>query len=179
MNNSAAAPFTFRPTRTSDLTAYRELRLEALRLHPEAFGSDYETCLAWPEERWRERVEQGAGGEHGITYVAEAAQNGSLVGMTGVFREDAVKTRHAGLIVGVYVQKAGRGRGVADALLGACLDWARERGLRCVKLAVVTTNAPAIRLYVRHGFSVYGVEPEAIFTGGVFYDELLMVRRLP
>jgi RimJ/RimL family protein N-acetyltransferase len=43
---------------------------------------------------------------------------------------------------------------------------------------VVTTNAPAIRCYARHGFTVYGVEPEVIFANGVYYDELLMLRRL-
>ncbi len=175
MGNSA---FTVRPTRTSDAPAFRDLRLEALKRHPEAFGADYETCSAWPDAEWENRVERGAGDEHGITYVAESP-NGALAGMTGVFRGDGPKARHGGLIWGVYVREAWRGRGVAEALLGACVDWAREHGLRLVKLAVVTTNAPAIRLYVRRGFSVYGVEPEVIFADGVYHDELLMVRRLP
>jgi GNAT superfamily N-acetyltransferase len=160
------------------LAAYRDLRLEALRLHPEAFGADYETCRAWPDSEWEKRVERGAGAASSITFVAEAPDD-ALAGMTGVFRGDGSKAQHGGLIWGVYVREAWRGRGVADALLGACLGWAREHGLRWVKLAAVTTNAPAIRLYARHGFSVYGVEPEVIFTGGIYHDELLMVRRLP
>lgn len=177
--NDAPAAVIIRPTRKDDAPAFRDLRLEALERHPEAFGADYETCRAWPEEEWERRVERGAGDASGITYVAEAA-NGALAGMTGVFRGDTPKAQHGGLIWGVYVREAWRGRGVADALLGACVDWARrERGLRWVKLAVVTTNAPAIRLYARSGFSVYGVEPEVIFAGGVYHDELLMVRRLP
>jgi RimJ/RimL family protein N-acetyltransferase len=175
--NDAPAAFSIRATRPGDLAAYRDLRLEALRLHPEAFGADYETCRAWPDEEWENRVERGAGDEASITLVAQAPDS-SLVGMMGVFRGDGPKAQHGGLIWGVYVREAWRGRGVADALLGACLDWARERGLRWVKLAVVTTNAPAIRLYARSGFSVYGVEPEVIFTGGVYHDELLMARRL-
>jgi RimJ/RimL family protein N-acetyltransferase len=43
-----------------------------------------------------------------------------------------------------------------------------------VRLGVVATNASAIRLYLRHGFSVYGVEREALFVDGVYHDELLM-----
>jgi hypothetical protein len=53
----------------------------------EAFGADYEACRAWPDEEWRERVERGVGGEHGITLVAEEP-GGALVGMTGIFRDD-------------------------------------------------------------------------------------------
>jgi RimJ/RimL family protein N-acetyltransferase len=64
---------------------------------------------------------------------------------------------------------------VADGLLAACIDYARRLGLRQLKLAVVTTNASAIRLYLRHGFTVYGVEPEAIFANNIYYDELMMV----
>jgi len=175
--NDVPTAFIVRPTRKEDAPTYRDLRLEALRLHPEAFGADYETCRAWPAAEWEDRVVRGGGDEAGITFVAQAP-DGALVGMMGVFRGDGPKARHGGLIWGVYVREAWRGRGAADALLGACVDWARERGLRLVKLAVVTTNASAIRLYVRHGFSVYGVEPEVIFADGIYHDELLMVRRL-
>lgn len=47
-----------------------------------------------------------------------------------------------------------------------------------VKLAIVTTNTPTIRCYVRCGFSVYGIEPRAIYYDGVFYHELLMVKEV-
>lgn len=167
---------TIRPTRESDAPAYRELRLQGLRDHPEAFGADVETSAARPIEFWRDRMRQGAGGEHGVAYVAEAA--GELIGMTSLVRNDLPKTRHAANIYGVYTHPAWRGAGVADALLDACAEFARALGLRLLKLGVVTTNTGAIRLYGRRGFTVYGVEPEAIATGGVYYDELLMVRRI-
>jgi len=51
-------------------------------------------------------------------------------------------------------------------------------GLRVVRLGVVTSNASAIRLYLRHGFTVYGVEREALVVDGVSHDELLMACRL-
>jgi RimJ/RimL family protein N-acetyltransferase len=35
----------------------------------------------------------------------------------------------------------------------------------------------AIRCYNRCGFTVYGVEPQAIRHDGVMYDELLMARQ--
>ena len=165
-----------RPTRTKDAAAYRALRLEGLQAHPEAFGADYATNAARPIERWQASMQSGAGGEQGITYVADAA--GKLIGMTALVRNELPKTRHAGSIFGVYTHPAWRGTGVADALLEACLAYARELGLRLVRLGVVTTNASAIRLYQRCGFTIYGVEPEAIQHDGVYYDELLMARRI-
>lgn len=174
---TARGDVQIRPTRKDDAPAYRELRLRALRDHPTVYGADYTLSAAQPAEHWQARMRQGAGGERGVTYVADAA--GALVGMTGLIRDaDDPKDRHAGLIVGVYVAPEWRGLGLADALLAGCLAWAQQLGLRLVKLGVVTSNIAAIRCYARHGFTVYGVDPESIGYGGVYYDELLMVRRL-
>jgi RimJ/RimL family protein N-acetyltransferase len=165
-----------RPTQIGDAAAYRALRLIGLRDHPEVFGADYATSAAHPIEYWQERMQHGAGGEHGVTYVADAA--GELIGMTTLVRNDLAKTRHAGSIFGVYTHAGWRGTGVADALLEACVAYARELGLRLVRLGVVTTNASAIRLYQRCGFRVYGIEPAALFVNGIYYDELLMAREI-
>jgi len=165
-----------RPTREDDAPAYRALRLQGLQAHPEAFGMDYETSAARPIEYWEERMRGGAGSAEGVTYVADAA--GELVGMTALVRNDLAKTRHAGSIFGVYTHPGWRGSGVADALIEACVAYARALGLRLLRLGVATTNMSAIRLYQRNGFQVYGVEPEAIQHDGVYYDELLMARRL-
>ena len=169
-------PVTIRPTREADVTDYRELRLEALRTHPEAFGAAYEESLARPIERWQQNVRDGAGTDLGVTYVAEAG--GTLAGTTGIYRDAGAKMRHRATIWGVYVRPGWRGAGIADALIGACLGWAREKQSRLVTLSVVTTNAAAIRRYVRCGFSVYGMDPEVIYHDGVYYDELLMVHKL-
>jgi RimJ/RimL family protein N-acetyltransferase len=165
-----------RPTRTEDAAAYRALRLEGLQAHPEAFGAEYATNAARPIEYWRERMHSGAGGKHGITCVADAA--GELIGMTALVRNDGAKMQHAGAIFSAYTRADWRGTGVADALLEACVAYARELGLRLVRLGVVTTNASAIRLYQRCGFTVYGVEPEVLYVNGIYYDELLMARRI-
>jgi RimJ/RimL family protein N-acetyltransferase len=165
-----------RPSREADAEAYRELRLAGLRAHPEVFGADYATSAAQPIEHWQERAHRGAGGEHGITYFAEAG--GDLVGVTVLIRDASPKLRHTGYLVSVYVMPEWRGMGIADGLIEACLAWGRELGLRLVRLSVVTSNTAAIRRYARLGFTVYGVEPEAIAYGGAYYDELLMVKHL-
>lgn len=167
---------TIRPTRAADAPAYRDLRLQGLRDHPEAFGSDFESSAARPIEYWQERMRLGAGGEHGVTYVAEAA--GELIGVTTLAREELRKIRHNGNIYGVYTRPDWRGAGVADALLEACVESARQLGVRVLKLGVTATNTSAIRLYLRRGFTVYGVDPQVIYHDGVYYDELLMARKM-
>jgi ribosomal protein S18 acetylase RimI-like enzyme len=97
--------------------------------------------------------------------------------MAGLVRGHWPKTRHSGTLWGVYVQPEWRGHHVAEALLDTCLAWAQAHEVMIVKLAVVTTNTPAIRCYVRCGFAVYGIEPKAIYYDGVYYDELLMAKR--
>lgn len=169
-------PIEIRTIRADEVAAYRGLRLEALRDHPEAFGHDYEAALAEGPGYWEDRVQKNLGGESAALFVAGAGQE--LAGMAGIFREQGAKLRHNAFIWGVYVRPAQRGARLADALIGACLEWARARELRTVRLAVNATNGPAIAAYLRCGFSVYGVEAEVIHHNGVYYDELLMACRL-
>jgi RimJ/RimL family protein N-acetyltransferase len=166
-----------RPACEADAERYRALRLQALHDHPQFFGSDYVSSAAHPLEYWQERMRRSAGDEHGITYLAEG--DDALVGMTTLVCDaDDPKDRHTGLIVGVYVAPAWRGLGIAGTLLEHCIAWAQQLALRQIKLAVTTSNTAAIRCYTRHGFRVYGIDPEAIGHGGRYYDELLMFKRL-
>jgi RimJ/RimL family protein N-acetyltransferase len=175
MNDTAAAERPIiRQVTIDDLDAYRDLRLEGLRDHPEAFGSDYATSLAQPREWWQGRV--APKGDGGTIQVAD--DGGELVGTAGLLRGDSPKQRHGAVLVGVYVRPAWRGTGLAGALIESCLAWGRERGVRKVTLGVAVVNTPAIRRYTNCGFTVYGVEPEVIVHEGVAYDELLMVRMI-
>jgi ribosomal protein S18 acetylase RimI-like enzyme len=163
---------TIRRTTAADALALWEIRLEGLKTAPEAFGSDFETDSQRPESFW---VERATGSETSATFVAED-ETGCFVGLAGIVTDGRKKTGHSGSIVSVYVRPEARGKGVGDGLILACLDRAREQGVARVRLAVVTTNAPAINLYLRHGFRVYGVEPDVIRVDGQSYDELLMDR---
>lgn len=173
---TARGAVTLRPSRRTDAAAYRDLRLEALQRAPAAFGADYASSAAHPLSFWEERMAQGAPGDQGVTFLALAGD--ALIGMTSLVRGTGAKTRHSATIVAVYLRPDWRGLRIADALLQACLAHGRALGLRIVRLGVVTTNAGAIRLYLRNGFSVYGVEHEALLVDGVAHDELLMARRL-
>ncbi|MEO6061115.1 MAG: GNAT family N-acetyltransferase [Thermoflexales bacterium] len=171
----ASGGFVIRESTADDAAAYREMRLEGLLAHPEAFGSDYAESATRPASHWLERVSYPHGRERNNLWFA-AGPDGTLAGMLGIYTETMAKLRHVGTVVGVYTRPAWRRRGVADALLGQAIAWAGAAGFRRLRLAVVTTNAAAIRAYARAGFTVYGLEPAVISTGGAYYDELLMGR---
>jgi GNAT superfamily N-acetyltransferase len=58
---------------------------------------------------------------------------------------------HAHLSV-LAVDKSAEGRGVGSALLGACEQWARNRGSDRLTLSALVTNTRARALYERKGF---------------------------
>jgi RimJ/RimL family protein N-acetyltransferase len=166
-----------RPIVESDVEAFRDLRLDALRRHPSAFSADYEQSAARPIAAWLETVQRAASGQQSIIYLAVTGDQ-SLVGMTGLYIDQSVKVRHSGHIWGVYVRLTWRGQGIATRLVAACIDWAKTQAVRIIKLQVEVANAAAVRCYARLGFVVYGIEPEVICYDGIYYDTLLMARRV-
>jgi ribosomal protein S18 acetylase RimI-like enzyme len=162
--------FVIRRLGPADAAAYREIRLEGLERHPEAFGSTYETEAVLSLEDFARRVTDVP------TFAAE--RDGRLIGLAGLARETTAKRRHRGTLIRMYVRPEARGSGAADALVEAVLDHARAEGLDSVILAVTVGNEAARRLYDRHGFVVYGVEPAALRVGDHDYDDELRIRFL-
>jgi len=77
----------------------------------------------------------------------------------------------------VLVNPSLRGQGIGLSMTMAALQVAFDQlHLHRVNLHVYDFNQPAIRCYERCGFQTYGTEPQAIFHGGKYYDEYLMVR---
>jgi RimJ/RimL family protein N-acetyltransferase len=162
-----------REASVSDALKLRDLRLEALKTHPEAFGADYESDVKHPLSHWKKTLKPNP---NGTVFIAEA--DSKLIGTSAISRFNFAKMSHNAVIWGVYVSLEFRQEKIGEKLIKACLDWAKQKNLVSVKLSVVATNAAAIRLYLKCGFQVYGVDPKVIKVGDVFYDELLMVHYL-
>lgn len=153
----------------SDAAAFREIRLESLALHPDAFASSHEAEAAEPLDRFRDRLARG--GRFG------GFVNGRLVGVAGFFPHDVARLRHKGTLVGMYVRESERGTGLADEIVNAIIEHAREK-VELLQLSVATTNSRAIRFYERMGFKKYATEPRALKMDGNYIDEFLMMRLL-
>ena len=158
--------FLLRRLSASDAEGFRELRLEGLRNHPEAFGSSWEEESEKPLAWFRERLEKS-------TVLAGVADDGQILGVAALAVQEALKTRHKGFLWGMYVRPEARGTGLAAALVERLLSEAQGT-VEEVQLVVVTTNEAAIRLYSRYGFKPYGIERRALKVQGRYYDELLM-----
>lgn len=151
----------------SEAAAYREIRLEALRCSPEAFGSTFEAERIRPLERFAERLSNCT--------VFGAFRSTEIVGMAGFMGREGAKDAHKGMLWGMYVRAGSRNAGVGRRLAMAVIDFARER-VELLQLAVVRDNEPARRLYASLGFVEYGIERKALKQEGRYYDEILMAK---
>ena len=145
----------------------RAVRLEGLKLHPEALSRDYEQDEKHGLDEWRGRLASRAwfGG-----FV-----DGQLSGVCAFAPGDSSKTAHTGFIGGMYVREAARGTGLSAAIFDAVIDHATGL-VEQIQLTVNADNARAIKFYERHGFRTVGRMPHALLVDGRYYDELTMVR---
>ncbi len=165
---NAAPAWQIRRLEPADAPAYRVARLDALRLHPEAFGSDYEDESRYSLDDFARLLSPPPGVTLG------AFVDGRVVGIAGVHVQPKLKQRHKGYLYGVYVEAAYRRAGLARALIAMVIAEARRGGLNLLQLSVTAGNQAARRLYVEFGFHTYGVEHRALLVNGVYYDEELM-----
>jgi ribosomal protein S18 acetylase RimI-like enzyme len=148
---------------------YRNIRLEALRSAPEAFGSTHASEAERPIEAFEERLASSV--------VLGAYRHEEIVGMVGLAREPGPKERHKAFLWGMYVRSDMAGRGVGAALVEAILEQAPP-DIEQITLAVVQDNKAAVALYQRVGFTAYGTEPRALKIEDRYFDEILMVKFL-
>jgi ribosomal protein S18 acetylase RimI-like enzyme len=150
----------------SDIEDYRTIRLAALRDAPEAFTMTYEVEAALPRRAFEQRLSSSV--------VFGAFLEGRVVGLVRFQRSDGPKDAHKGFLRSLYVRPEVRRCGVAAALIEALLRVAREQ-VEHVVLTVVRDNEPAIALYRKFGFEVYGIEPRALKSAARYTDKVLMV----
>jgi ribosomal protein S18 acetylase RimI-like enzyme len=156
----------------SDASAYRALRLRALREFPQAFTSSYQEDEKVPLEDSQKRL-----GSPQYRFWG-AFEVGELVGMVGLACETRAKNRHKAKVVGMYVAHEQMGRGFGAALMSELIEDARSIGLELLVLTVTQGEGSAQRLYERSGFKSFGIEPHAIKVGGRAYAKNHMYLQL-
>jgi len=177
--------FAVRRLSPADLGAYKLLRDETLRLHPEAFTSDHESQrLRMPESYLgRLGLNEPLGGSFLLGAFVPDAGGERLVGSVGLERETRAKTRHISALIGMMVLPAYTRRGIGRALVAACVDEARRaKALELIVLSVTASSERVVRLYERAGFERYGLLPRAVklvdARGTRYFDKAQMLMRL-
>jgi ribosomal protein S18 acetylase RimI-like enzyme len=160
--------YTIRPLLPDDVDAFRRVRLDALRLHPEAFGSAYEDELQLDRTQFIERLTTP-----NLTRFGGFA-DAVLVGLAGLQIRAGAKEQHKSRLFSMYVDAAHRRSGLAQQLVEAVIAGAREADAVVLQLSVTSSNTRAQSFYRRMGFTVYGVERRSLKVGDRYFDEDLM-----
>jgi len=126
-----------------DWAELREARLAALAEAPYAFSSTLAREQGFSEQTWRERAGSGR------TFAAW--DGGAIVGLATGLPEDG--QWH---LVGMWVSPKVRGTGIADRLVVAVCELARQSGFTAVMLWVTEMNGRARAFYRRLGFAPTG-----------------------
>jgi len=164
--STSQQPLQIRRLESQDVAAYRELRLEGLTNHPEAFGASWDDEIEQPDSWWTGRLESN-------TIFGGSIDGSPLLGVAGFYVPGAAKQRHKGILWGMYVRPAARGTGLAAALLQRVIEQARPL-VEEIRLTVMASNTAAHRLYSAAGFEPYGLERRALKVGDDYYDDMLM-----
>ncbi|HUT52226.1 MAG TPA: GNAT family protein [bacterium] len=157
----------------SDAAAFLEL---CIRVEAES-----EHMLIRPGERsatvgqQRARIAEIVACDNSIILVAE--DGGELAGYAAAVGGPYRRNRHtAHLVIGI--REAHCGQGLGTRFFAELEAWARRQGLRRLELEVTVTNAPAIALYQKSGFTVEGTRKDAVCVEGEYVDELYMAKIL-
>lgn len=144
-----------------DWPLWRELRLTALGQAPEGFKARLADWGHGGEVQWRERLAD----PRALKLVARL--EGEPVGLARGIPAESAADEAAGVceLRSLWVAPQARGRGVADRLISAVEAWARERGARTLRLAVVPGNERALAVYRRHGFGDTAIPGDLLADG--------------
>ncbi len=104
-------------------------------------------------------------------FIAAIGDDGRVLGYVGM-----MYVLDEGYISNVAVSPEHRRLGIADSLINALIDRAKENDLSFVTLEARKSNVPAIELYRKHGFSEVGLRKN--YYTKPTEDAILMTRFL-
>ncbi|UXI03209.1 GNAT family N-acetyltransferase [Photobacterium sp. TY1-4] len=135
----------YRRLQPADCQAYRQIRLESLKLYPENFGAIYAEQHALPQLFFEQRI-----AEQDPTKVMLGAFHGQeLVGLCGL----VTIAQESAQIIQMYVRAHCQGRGIGVGLLSQAKDVAANQlGVSQLVLTVYPHNHSARRAYEKSGF---------------------------
>ncbi len=123
-----------------------------------------------PGETWRQQARAAASGDRRAWFIAETGPPWVALGLVNGRRRPPTDV----LLFSMWVDPAGRRRGIGRRLIEALDAWASRWGAQRTVLWVFAGNEPAIRFYLRLGFMIEMNGPDA--ETGKSYGALAMVR---
>lgn len=153
---------------TDHISQYKALRLKGLQTDPEAFGALYEEEINQPDSFWESRLKNNN--------IFGAFEKENLIGIIHFNKLSQIKTKHRGILWGMFVDLEWQNKKIGSQLLTHLLEYAKNHAQQ-IHLSCVTNNDAAVGLYKKYGFIIYGTEPDSLYFKNTYYDEYLMVYR--
>ena len=153
----------------NDWQLWKNFRLDALKNAPESFGSSYEEEINWSDLDFQTSLAKSD--------ILGVFVDNSLISCAGFYSLKSAKTKHRGVIWGMYTRPEYRGQGIASALIKKVINHARSRVTQ-LHLTCVTSNPGAIALYQKYGFKIYGEEPNSLKIDTQYFHEYMMILEL-
>lgn len=110
-----------RHLKAQDWPLYKHIRLEALRLHEDVYGTSFKEMCERHGSEWEDIVSQTDSAFFGLF------DSDAIVGTGGIFTHKTEE--RTGVLIGAYIREAYRGRGLSRLLYQARIDWAKQSGL--------------------------------------------------
>jgi RimJ/RimL family protein N-acetyltransferase len=163
--------YVLRTLQSRHTRSYRSLRHQALGETAPSFGTSLSEELKKPYRQYFNDLSQYRRSQSDFLLGLFEENEDRLIGCLGFYRHKKLKTRHKGLIWGMYVHPVHRRKGLGHWMLSdAITRIRRQEDLEIVHLGVVSQNAEAMQLYEGLGFVSFGKEPRAFKLQGVYYD---------
>ena len=132
--------------------------LTGIQRFERAFEADRRIDPDVAEDSFTAIIERVAN-KNGCILIAETASGKALGWAVSLEDEQEIyvvaEERTRGYIAELYVVEDMRGRGVGRALIAACEDWARDRGLKVMMIGVLARNGRAHGVYRGAGYDDY------------------------
>ena len=105
----------------ADWALYKHMRLEALRLHEDVYGTSFKDMCDRPDAEWESIVSQDNSAFFGLF------DGDSIIGIGGIFTHNTEE--RTGMLIAGYIREEYRERGLSRLLYQARIDWAKQSGL--------------------------------------------------
>ncbi len=147
--------FTVRPAALPDDKPVLLDFIVGLQRFEAEFESDRRLDAAYAEDQFADLMKNI---DTGTIFLAE--DEGRPVGWVMVYETEGkpyviAEERRQAIICELYVDPSARGKGAGRALLAACEDWARGRGITVIHIGHLSANSRASDVYDRAGYAPY------------------------
>ncbi len=157
--NITTLNFSIRKLKTDDWQIMKQIRLEALRLHPHFFWPMQDE-FKFTDADWKERLSNPNGTNFGLFN-----EKNEIIGLTGIFRDQ--NDRSLAWLVASYIQAAYRRMGLTRLLYEARIAWAKEQGdIHSLCLHHREDNEASRRSHQKFNFEFIKMHPPETWPNG-------------